>query len=48
VSAALSLATGDNFDQIAPLIAAFHAEVGIRLNDTDRSNAIAPILDGIP
>jgi hypothetical protein len=30
------------------LIAAFHAEVGIRLNDTDRSNAIAPILDGIP
>ena len=48
MSAALTLATGDNFDQIAPLIAAFHAEVGIRLNDTDRTNAIAPILDGIP
>lgn len=48
MSAALTLATVEHLDRILPLVAAFHAEAGITLSDTQRSDAINPLLTGSP
>jgi len=48
VSASLTLASGDHLDKLLPLIAAFHAEEGIKSTDETRRAGIGPLLDGIP
>jgi len=45
---ALTLAKPDHIDQILPLIAAFHSEVGIMQPDAKRRAAVQPLLDGSP
>ena len=48
MSAALTLATPEHFDRLDALVAAFHAEEGIRLSEEARRAGIAPLLEGIP
>ena len=48
MSAALTLATPEHLDKLAPLVAAFHAEEGITQSDEARAAALMPLLDGIP
>jgi ribosomal protein S18 acetylase RimI-like enzyme len=48
LSAALTLATPDHFDRLAPLVAAFHAEQGLAIGDDARAAALMPLLKGIP
>ena len=48
MSAVLTLATTAHFERLLPLVAAFHAEEGLDLNDDDRSAALMPLLEGIP
>ena len=48
MSAALTLATAEHFERLAPLVAAFHAEEGIQISDEARAAALRPLLDGIP
>jgi ribosomal protein S18 acetylase RimI-like enzyme len=45
---ALTLAKPDDLDRILPLIAAFHAEEGIALDEAVRRNAALPLLEGSP
>ena len=48
MSAALTLAGGDDLDRVAALVAAFHAEAGITQADADRRAALQPLLEGSP
>lgn len=45
---ALTLAKVPDIDRLLPLIAAFHSERGIALDDAARRGAVAPLLDGSP
>ncbi len=45
---ALTLAKPGDIDTTLPLIAAFHAEMGIAQEDAARRAAVAPLLDGSP
>ncbi len=44
----LHLARPDDFDKLAPLVAAFHAHEGIVQSDEARRDALMPLLEGIP
>ncbi len=44
----LHLARPDDFDKLAPLVAAFHAHAGIEQSDEARRAALMPLLEGIP
>ncbi|MEO0569021.1 MAG: GNAT family N-acetyltransferase [Pseudomonadota bacterium] len=44
----LTLASTDDLDRVLPLVAAFHAEMGIEQGDETRRAALAPLLDGSP
>lgn len=48
MSAVLTLATRDHEKQVDTLVAAFHKEAGIALDDAARQKGILPLLDGIP
>lgn len=48
MSAALTLATSDHLGTLAPLVAAFHAEAGIGMDEGARAAALAPLLAGSP
>ena len=45
---ALNLAKPDDFDRLAPLVAAFHDEEGIVMDADTRRNALMPLLEGSP
>ena len=45
---ALTLAKPDDIDRILPLVAAFHAEEAITLDEAARRAAIMPLLEGSP
>ncbi|WP_244512583.1 GNAT family N-acetyltransferase [Roseovarius nanhaiticus] len=45
---ALTLAKSDDIDRILPLIAAFHTEAGIALDEAMRRKAVEPLLAGSP
>ncbi|MFD0857793.1 GNAT family N-acetyltransferase [Roseovarius aquimarinus] len=45
---ALTLAKSGDMDRVLPLIAAFHAEAGITLDEAARRAAVEPLLDGSP
>ena len=44
----LHLARPEDFDKLAPLVAAFHAHEGIEQSDETRRGALMPLLEGIP
>lgn len=44
----LHLAAAEDADKLLPLVAAFHADMGIDLTDAARAAAVLPLLDGIP
>ena len=48
MSAALTLAGPEHGEKLLPLVAAFHAEQGLRSTEEERAAAIQPLLDGIP
>lgn len=48
MSAALHLAKPEDLDRLLPLVAAFHAEEGIRQDETTRRKALMPLLEGSP
>jgi GNAT superfamily N-acetyltransferase len=48
MTTAIHLATADDAPRLLPLIAAFHAEHGLDLDDTHRENALMPLLAGSP
>ena len=48
MSAALTLATLEHLDKLDALVAAFHAEAGISINDDARHAGLKPMLEGIP
>lgn len=48
MSAALHLAKADDLPRLQSLIAAFHAQEGIKQTDEDRTAALTPLLEGIP
>lgn len=48
MSAVLTLAGPDHLDRLIPLVAAFHAEAGIKSTEEQRQAGVAPLLDGIP
>ncbi|MFV2038270.1 MAG: GNAT family N-acetyltransferase, partial [Paracoccaceae bacterium] len=48
MSAALHLCTGEDLDQLAPLVAAFHEYAGIRRSEAERAAALLPLLSGTP
>ena len=48
MTAALTLAKPEHADVLLPLIAAFHTEEGIDSSDAHRTDAITPVLEGIP
>ena len=48
MTAALTLAKPEHAGVLLPLIAAFHTEEGIDSSDAHRTDAIAPVLEGIP
>jgi ribosomal protein S18 acetylase RimI-like enzyme len=45
---ALHLARAEDAGRVLPLVAAFHAEMGIDSDETTRAAGIAPLLDGSP
>ena len=45
---ALNLARPEDFERLAPLVAAFHAEEGIEIDAETRRAAIMPLLEGSP
>ena len=47
-AAALTLATPDHADRLMAMVAAFHAEEGLKVTDAMRNAAIAPLLEGSP
>ena len=48
MSTALHLAKPDDMAKLAPLVAAFHAEMNIDSTDDSRAAAVAPLLEGSP
>jgi ribosomal protein S18 acetylase RimI-like enzyme len=44
----LTLAQNEDFDRLAPLVAAFHAEQGIETTEDSRRTALEPLLEGTP
>ncbi len=48
MSAALTLATRVHLDKLDALVAAFHAEAGISIDDDARRAGLKPMLEGIP
>ena len=48
MSAALTLATLEHLDKLDALVAAFHAEAGISIDDDARRAGLKPMLEGIP
>jgi ribosomal protein S18 acetylase RimI-like enzyme len=48
VSAALHLAGPEDLDRLATLVARFHEETGITLDDDSRRAGLLPLLEGIP
>ncbi|MBT8410989.1 MAG: GNAT family N-acetyltransferase [Octadecabacter sp.] len=48
MSTAIHLATPADAPKLLPLMAAFHAEYGLDLDDTHRNAAVAPLLEGSP
>ena len=48
MSAALHLAKPDDLARLLPLVSAFHLEEGLKSTDEQRTNALAPLLDGSP
>ena len=48
MSAALHLAKPEDIDRLLPLVGAFHEEEGLQSTDEQRTNALAPLLDGSP
>ena len=48
MSAALTLALPAHQESLMGLVAAFHAEAGIKMTDEARRVALVPLLDGIP
>lgn len=48
MSTAIHLATPADAPKLLPLMAAFHAEYGLDLDDAHRSAAVSPLLEGSP
>jgi ribosomal protein S18 acetylase RimI-like enzyme len=48
VSAALHLAKPEDLTKLCDMVAAFHAEEGLKSTEDSRRAAIAPLLEGIP
>lgn len=48
MSAALTLATTQHYEQLAPLVGAFHIERGLALSDDTRRAGLLPLLEGSP
>ncbi|MEO0939769.1 MAG: GNAT family N-acetyltransferase [Pseudomonadota bacterium] len=48
MSAVLTLAGPEHLDKLTPLVAAFHAEEGIAMEEAARNAALLPLLDGSP
>ena len=48
MSAALHLAKTDDLNRLLPLVAAFHAEIGLESDDEARRQGLEPLLAGIP
>ena len=48
MSTALHLAGPDDLEPLARLVGAFHAEMGIELDEVTRQAALQPLLDGSP
>ncbi len=48
MSAALTLATPEHLNRLSALVAAFHEEEGIALEETAREAALLPLLEGSP
>lgn len=48
MSAALTLATPEHLGKLDPLVAAFHTEENIELDEAARHGALTPLLDGSP
>ncbi len=48
MSAALHLAGPEDLDRLATLVARFHEETGITLDDDSRRAGLLPLLEGIP
>lgn len=48
MSAALRLARPEDLDRLMGLVAAFHAEAGIKQDPDQRRDALTPLLEGIP
>lgn len=45
---ALHLASAQDLPRLLPLVAAFHAEYGISVDDAHRTDALTPLLEGSP
>lgn len=48
IKSRLHLAKPQDFDRVAAMVTAFHAETGIQLSDEQRANALIPLLEGCP
>lgn len=48
MSAALHLAGPEDLDRVLPLVARFHTEQGLELDDEGRRAGVEPLLQGIP
>lgn len=48
MSQLLHLATAADIDRLLPMVAAYHAEEGIDVDDAHRRAAVAPLLEGSP
>lgn len=48
MSAALTLATPEHLNRLSSLVANFHEEAGIRLDEAAREAALLPLLEGSP
>lgn len=48
MSAILTLCGPDHLERLAPLVADFHAHMGITSDEATRDAALRPLLDGIP
>ena len=48
MSAVLTLATVEHLDRLLPMLASFHAEEDIKINDEQRAKGLTPLLEGCP
>ena len=48
MSASLTLATPQHMERLDALVAAFHAEQGIKLPEEKRRAGLQPLLEGVP